>query len=341
MFRALSRSFSHHLKEPVRIVVTGGSGQISYSLLFRIASGSLLGSHQPVILQIYDVPAMQQALKGVVMELEDGAFPLLHGIIASDDSATVYHQADYAFCVGAKPRGPGMERADLLKQNGEIFVKLGQDLDKYAKKTVKVIVVGNPANTNCLIAMTHAPSVPKANFTAMTRLDHNRALCQLANYLKFKVDDIGNLAVWGNHSPTMYPDLSHVTVSGNPARPLIDNDWIEKEFIPVVQQRGTAIINARKASSAASAANAAVDHVRDWALGSNGKWVSMGVSSDLYNGEYGIPKGLIFSYPVVCSHGTYDLVKGLHIDKFSENKLKITADELLKEKEAVENLLKI
>lgn len=341
MLQALSRGFAHHMKEPVRVVVTGGSGQISYSLLFRIASGSLFGDHQPVILQIFDMPAMQPALKGVVMELQDGAFPLVNGVIASDDASVVYAQADYAFLVGAKPRGPGMERADLLKQNGEIFVKVGQDINKYSKKSIKVLTVGNPANTNCLIAMTNAPSVPKENFTAMTRLDHNRGLHQLANKLNVHVNEIGNLALWGNHSPTMYPDLSHVTVNGQPVKSKLDDTWIEKEFIPVVQQRGTAVINARKSSSAASAANAAVDHVRDWTLGSHNKWVSMAVPSDLYNGEYGVPKGVIFSYPMVCTHGAYHLVKGLKLDAFSQDKIKISADELLKEKEAVADLLKV
>jgi malate dehydrogenase len=341
MLRALSRGFSHHFKEPVKIVVTGGSGQIAYSLLFRIASGTLFGDHQPVILSIYDMPAMQGALKGVVMELQDGAFPLLHDIIASDDPATIYENADYAFLVGAKPRGPGMERADLLKQNGEIFVKVGQAINKYSKKSIKVLAVGNPVNTNCLITMTHAPTVPKENFTAMTRLDHNRALFQLANHLNVKVTDIGHLAIWGNHSPTMYPDLSHVTVHGHSAKSKIESAWIEKEFIPVVQQRGTAIINARKASSAASAASAAVDHVRDWVLGSHGKWVSKGVPSDLYNEDYGVPKGLIFSYPVITKDGNYSLVRNLAIDEFSKSKLQITIDELLKEKEAVGDLLKV
>lgn len=340
MLRALSRSFTHHMKEPVRVVVTGGSGQIAYSLLFRIASGSLFGDHQPVILQIHDLPQMQGALKGVVMELMDGAFPLLHGVVASDLESTVYADADYAFLVGSKPRGPGMERADLLKQNGEIFVKVGESIDKHAKKNIKVLVVGNPANTNCLIAQSNAPSIPKENFSAMTRLDHNRALWQVANHLGAKVTDIGNMVVWGNHSSTMYPDLTNTTCKGVPIRSQIDNTWYEKEFIPEVQQRGAAIIAARKSSSAASAASAAVDHVRDWALGSNNRWVSMSVNSDLYNGEYGIPKGIIFSYPVVCTHGAYHLVKNLKIDEFSRDKLNKTADELLKEREAVTHLLK-
>ena len=339
MLRALSRTFTQQMKEPVRVVVTGGSGQIAYSLLFRIASGSLFGNHQPVILQIYDMPQMQGALRGVVMEIMDGAFPLVHGIVASDVPATVYHEADYAFLVGAKPRGPGMERADLLKQNGEIFVQVGQALNQYAKKSVKVLVVGNPANTNCLIAQANAPTIPKENFTAMTRLDHNRALWQLANHLSVKVTDIGQMAVWGNHSPTMYPDVSHVTVKGEDSSSKLDSNWITKEFIPEVQQRGTAIINARKASSAASAASAAVDHVRDWALGSHGKWVSMAVPSDLYNLEYGVPKGVIFSYPMVCTHGVYHLVKGLKLDDFSKEKIKVTSEELLKEREAVTHLL--
>ena len=342
MFKLLSRAFGQHQNHiPIRVVVTGGSGQIAYSLLFRIASGNLFGPNQPVILHIYDLPAMQQALRGVVMELNDGAFPLLNGIIASDLSSTVFAEADYAFLVGAKPRGPGMERADLLKQNGEIFVKVGQDIDKYSKKTIKVLAVGNPVNTNCLIAMTHAPSIPKENFTAMTRLDHNRALNQLALKLGKKVSDIDHLAIWGNHSPTMYPDISDLVVNGEHARGTIDNHWYEKEFIPVVQQRGTAIINARKASSAASAASAAIDHVRDWVLGSNNRWVSMGVPSDLYNEAYGVPKGLIYSYPHVCADGNYSLVKNLKIDEFSKTKLSITTEELLKEKEAIADLLKI
>ncbi|OMJ92767.1 hypothetical protein SteCoe_4398 [Stentor coeruleus] len=340
MFKVLSRAFTQQLKDPVRVVVTGGSGQIAYSLLFRIASGSLLGENQPVILQIYDLPHMQAALRGVVMELLDGAFPLVHEIIASDLPETVYANADYAFLVGAKPRGPGMERGDLLKQNGEIFVKVGQALDKYANKSVKVLAVGNPVNTNALITMSNAPSIPKESFTAMTRLDHNRALCQLGTYLNAKVTDIGNVAVWGNHSPTMFPDLSNVTLNGEKIRPKIDNTWYEKEFIPIVQQRGTAIIAARKASSAASAASAAVDHVRDWAIGSNGNWVSMAVPSDLYNGEYGVPPGLIFSYPVVCANGAYQLVKDLRLDEFQQNKIKVTVNELLKEKEAVADLLR-
>ncbi|OMJ91963.1 hypothetical protein SteCoe_5398 [Stentor coeruleus] len=340
MFKILSRTFTQHMKEPVRVVVTGGSGQIAYSLLFRIASGSLLGEHQPVILQIYDLPHMQSALKGVVMEISDGAFPLVHEIIASDTPSTVYADADYAFLVGAKPRGPGMERGDLLKQNGEIFVKVGQDLDKFAKKTVKVLAVGNPVNTNALIAMSNAPSIPKENFTAMTRLDHNRALCQLATYLNTEVHNIEKLVIWGNHSPTMFPDLTYTTLHNQKIKTKIDHIWYEKEFIPTVQQRGTAIIAARKASSAASAASAAVDHVRDWALGSNGQWVSMAVPSDLYNGEYGIPIGLIFSYPIVCANGSYQLVKDLKIDEFQHNKLRITVNELLKEKEAVVDLIR-
>jgi malate dehydrogenase len=337
MLKALSRSFTHQMKDPVRVVVTGGSGAIAYSLLFRIASGSLFGPHQPVILHIYDLPQMQAALRGVVMELYDGAFPPLYGVVASDSGEAVYSNVDYVFLAGAKPRGPGMERADLLKQNGEIFVKVGQDLNKYAKRTVKVLTIGNPANTNCLIAMSNAPNIPKENFTAMTRLDHNRALCQLATHLNVRTTAIGNIAIWGNHSPTMYPDLSHLTVNGE--RKKVDDKWYQEEFIPVVQQRGTAIIQARKASSAASAASAGVDHMRDWAQGTGNHWVSMGVPSDLFNGDYGVPKGVIYSYPVVCSHGAYHLVKGLKVDQFSQSKINASAEELLKEREAVENLI--
>lgn len=332
------RSFSQ--KAPVRVAVTGGSGQIAYSLLFRIASGSFLGPDQPVILQIHDLFPMQAALRGVVMELDDCAFPLLKGIVATDVLSTVTQDADYAFLVGAKPRGPGMERSDLLKQNGEIFVKVGEALNTNARKSVKVLVVGNPVNTNCLIAMHHAKGLKKENFTAMTRLDHNRAIAQLAIKTNAQSTDIKRMAIWGNHSTTMYPDISNATVRTQAATALVQRPWVVDEFIPVVQNRGAAIIAARKLSSAASAASSAVDHMRDWALGSNGEWVSMAVPSELYNGAYGVPNGIVFSYPVVCSGGRYELVRNLNLDAFSQDKLKRTIDELVKERQAVEGLLK-
>lgn len=341
---SLTRTFTHHNptahKTPVKVAVTGGSGNIAYALLFRIASGAFLGPEQPIDLAIYDMPVMQQSLKGVVMELNDCAFPTLNSLVATDLYSGVFDNVDYVFLVGAKPRGPGMERSDLLKQNGEIFVEVGKALDKHAKKTAKIITVGNPANTNCLIAMANAPSIPKGNFTAMTRLDHNRAVWQLAAKTDSRVTDVKNFAVWGNHSSTMYPDINHAKVKGKNAKDLVDDKWVVEEFIPIVQQRGAAIIAARRFSSAASAASASLDHMRDWALGSHSEWVSMAVPSDLYKGEYGVPEGLIFSYPVICANGAYELVKGLKLDKFGEEKLKVTTDELLSEKKAVEHLLK-
>ncbi|CAG9332000.1 unnamed protein product [Blepharisma stoltei] len=338
--KVLCRSFTAH-KPPVRIAVTGGSGQISYSLLFRLASGALLGPHQPIILQIHDLPMMQQALRGVVMELHDCAFPLLHDVIATDVQSTVFTDVDYAFLVGSKPRGPGMERGDLLKQNGEIFVKVGEDLNKYAKKTCRVITVGNPANTNCLIAQSHAPDIPKQNFSAMTRLDHNRALSQLALKAEVPVTSVSHVCIWGNHSSTMFPDASHVKVSGNAGHAKFTQEFIENEFIPTVQQRGAAIIAARKLSSAASAANAAIDHMRDWTFGTHGGWVSMAVPSELYHGAYGVPDGLIFSYPLtIDGSGHYHLVRDLPTNSFVTEKLRLTIDELQKEKQEVQHLLK-
>lgn len=325
-------------KPPVTVAVTGGSGQIAYSLLFRIASGGLFGPDQPVNLRIHDLPQMQGPLRGVVMELHDGAFPLVNDIVATDVDQSIYQDVDYVFLVGAKPRGPGMERGDLLKQNGEIFVGVGKALDKYAKKTAKVLVVGNPANTNCLIAQSNAPSIPKENFTAMTRLDHNRALWQLAAKTNSRVTDVSQLAIWGNHSSTMYPDLSNATVKGQKASELVDDNWLKQEFIPVVQQRGAAIIQARKLSSAASAANAALDHVRDWVQGSD-EWVSMAVPSELYNNEYNVPPGVIFSYPVTTKDGKYELVRGLQLDAYAQEKLKVTTDELFEERNAVKDML--
>jgi malate dehydrogenase len=284
---------------------------------------------------------MQPALRGVVMELQDCAFPLLKEIIATDAQSTVFTDIDYAFLVGSKPRGPGMERGDLLKQNGEIFVKVGEDLNQYAKKTCRVITVGNPANTNCLIAQSHAPSIPKQNFSAMTRLDHNRAISQLAIKTNTPVTGISNLAIWGNHSSTMFPDASHAKVNGRAGHEALTQDWISSEFIPTVQQRGAAIIAARKLSSAASAANAAIDHMKDWTFGTNGGWVSMAVPSELYQGAYGIPDGLIFSYPVtVDAHGSYHLVRDLPINNFAQEKLRLTIEELQSEKQAVQQLLR-
>lgn len=341
MLSALGRSLrTMATKPPVRVAVTGGSGQIAYSLLFRIASGSFLGPDQPIILQIHDLPMMQGILRGVVMELDDCAFPLLKGIVATDVMSTVMTDADYVFLVGAKPRGPGMERSDLLKQNGEIFVKVGETLNYHAHKNVKVIVVGNPVNTNCLIAMHYAKGINKENFTAMTRLDHNRAVAQLAIKTNSQPTDIKRLAVWGNHSSTMYPDIMNTTIKGTIATSLVTTPWMVDEFIPTVQNRGAAIIAARKLSSAASAANAAIDHMRDWQMGSNGDWVSMAVPSDLFPGAYGVPTGLIFSYPVICENGKYNLVRDLPMDAFSFEKMKKTIDELLKERVAVESLLK-
>jgi malate dehydrogenase len=274
------------------------------------------------------------------MELQDCAFPTLTEVIASDNASLVFTDADFAFLVGSKPRGPGMERGDLLKQNGEIFVSTGETINKYAKPTVKVLVVGNPANTNCLIAMHNAPNIPKENFTAMTRLDHNRALAQLANRTDSHVNDVKKLAIWGNHSSTMYPDLTNATVKGKPATQLVAPGWVNKEFIPVVQQRGASIIAARGASSAASAASSAIDHVRDWVLGSHGQWVSMAVLSNLFPGAYGVPAGLIFSYPMTTSGGKFHLVPDLPLDQAAKDRLKKTADELLSERQAVEGFLK-
>jgi len=298
----------------------------------------MLGPNQPVILHLLDLPFAQTALKGVVMELQDCAFPLLDGIIATDNQSSAFKDIDYAYLVGSKPRGPGMERGDLLKENGKIFTDTGKALSDNAKPSCKTLVVGNPANTNCLIAASNAKNIPKENFTAMTRLDHNRALTQVALKANCKVTDIERLCIWGNHSSTMYPDLSHALIKGKPAKQVINDDkWIKEEFIPVVQQRGAAIIAARKASSAASAASAAIDHMRDWALGSNGKWVSMAVASD---GSYDVPQGVYYSYPCVTRDGKYEIVKGLPVDEFSRQKMDITKKELFDERAMVENLLK-
>jgi len=326
-------------KSPVRVAVTGAAGQIGYALLFRIASGEMLGKDQPVILQLLEIPdeKAQKALKGVIMELDDCAFPLVAGIEAHGDPMTAFKDTDYALLVGARPRGPGMERADLLAANAQIFTAQGKALDKVASRDVKVLVVGNPANTNAYIAMKSAPSLPRENFTAMLRLDHNRALTQVAQKTGTKVGDIEKLTVWGNHSPTMYADYRFATVGGKAVKDLInDQVWNADTFLPTVGKRGAAIIEARGVSSAASAANAAIDHMRDWALGTKGKWVTMGVPS---NGEYGIPKDVMFGFPVTTEGGKYKIVKGLAIDEFSQERINKTLKELTDEQAGVAHLL--
>ena len=324
------------MKAPVRVAITGGAGQIAYSLAFRIASGDMLGPDQPVILQLLEIPPAMGALEGVVMELNDCAFPLVHGIVATDDPNVAFKDADFALLVGARPRGPGMERKDLLQANAQIFSVQGKALNDHASRDVKILVVGNPANTNALIARENAPDLNPRQFTAMMRLDHNRALSQLAEKTGKHTTDIDKMVVWGNHSATQYPDLHHATVAGEAALGLVDQAWYENDFIPVVQQRGAAIIKARGASSAASAASAAVDHMRSWALGSNGGWVSMGVASD---GSYGVAEGIVYSYPCVCENGDYSVVQGLEINAFSQARMDATEQELREERAAVEELL--
>jgi malate dehydrogenase len=327
------------MKTPVRVAVTGAAGQIGYSLLFRIASGEMLGKDQPVILQMLELPMekAQAALKGVMMELEDCAFPLLAGMVGTDDAEVAFKDVDIALLVGARPRGPGMERKDLLLENAKIFTAQGAALNKVAKRDVKVLVVGNPANTNAYIAMKSAPDLDPKNFTAMLRLDHNRALSQLAGKAGVDVADIEKLVVWGNHSPTMYPDYRFATAKGAALKDKINDDvWNRETFIPKVGKRGAAIIEARGLSSAASAANAAIDHVRDWVLGSNGKWVTMGVPSD---GSYGIPKDVMYGVPVITSNGKYELVRDLPIDDFSRTMMDKTLAELEEERQGVAHLL--
>ncbi|WP_114638451.1 malate dehydrogenase [Polynucleobacter necessarius] len=326
-------------KAPMRVAVTGAAGQIGYSLLFRIANGDLLGKDQPVILQLLEIPdeKAQKALAGVIMELEDCAFPLLAGVTAHSDPLTAFKDIDVALLVGARPRGPGMERKDLLSANAQIFTAQGKALNAVAKKTVKVLVVGNPANTNAYIAMKSAPDIPAKNFTAMLRLDHNRALSQLATKLNKPVAGIEKLVVWGNHSPTMYPDYRFATVDGQSVKDSIsDAAWNKDVFIPTVGKRGAAIIDARGLSSAASAANAAIDHIHDWVLGTNGKWVTMGIPS---KGEYGIPAEVIYGFPVTCENGEYKMVEGLEIDEFSRERMTHTLNELLEEQAGVKHLL--
>ena len=325
------------MKKPVRVAVTGAAGQIGYALLFRIASGEMLGKDQPVILQLLDLPQAQKAVQGVMMELQDCAFPLLDSMIATDNPEVAFKDADIAILVGARPRGPGMERADLLQANAQIFTVQGAALNKVASRDVKVLVVGNPANTNAYIAMKSAPDLPAKNFTAMLRLDHNRAASQLAEKTGKAVRDIEKLCVWGNHSPTMYADYRFATIGGESVKDLInDQDWNANVFLPTVGKRGAAIIEARGLSSAASAANAAIDHIRDWVLGTNGKWVTMGVPSD---GSYGIPAETIFGFPVTCENGEYKIVQGLEIDAFSQERINKTLAELQAEKDGVKDLL--
>jgi len=329
------------MKAPVRVAVTGAAGQIGYSLLFRIAAGEMLGTDQPVILQLLEIPneKAQKALQGVMMELDDCAFPLLAGMVATDDARIAFKDADVALLVGARPRGPGMERKDLLMENAKIFVEQGRALDAAASRNVKVLVVGNPANTNAYIAMKMAPGLNPANFTAMMRLDHNRAISQAAAKVKRAVGGMTKVTIWGNHSATQYPDLFQAESDAQKLWPMInDQAWLESTFIPTVQKRGAAIIEARGASSAASAANAAIDHVRDWVKGTrSGDWVSMGVPSD---GSYGIPEGVLYGYPVTCANGTYSIVKGIDVSPFSRARMDATHKELLEERDAVSSMLK-
>ena len=325
------------MKKPVKVAITGAAGQIAYSLIFRVASGSMLGPDQPVILQLLDIPDALEKLKGAVMEIDDCAFPLVSSIVATADPMEAFDGTDYALLVGARPRGPGMERKDLLEANAKIFSVQGKAIDAKASRDVKVLVVGNPANTNALIAQSNAKSLDPKQFTAMVRLDHNRALSQLAAKTGTKTTDIEKMIIWGNHSATQYPDISHATVAGKAAKSLVDQAWIESDFIPTVQQRGAAIIKARGLSSAASAASSAVDHMRDWALGTNGKWVSMGIPSD---GSYGIKPGVVYGYPVTCANGKYEIVQGLSVDEFSRARMTATETELREERAAIEELLK-
>lgn len=325
------------MTSPVRVTVTGAAGQISYSLLFRIAAGEMLGPNQPVILQMLEITPALEALKGVAMELDDCAFPLLAGMICTDDAAVAFKDSDYALLVGARPRGPGMERKDLLEANAAIFSAQGKALNDNASREIKVLVVGNPANTNSLIAQRNAPDINPRQFTAMTRLDHNRAMSQIADKTGSTINDVTQMTIWGNHSATQYPDLHEAKVKGQPAIGMVDQTWYETDFIPTVQQRGAAIISARGASSAASAANAAIAHMRSWALGtSEGDWVSMGVYSD---GSYGITEGLIYSFPCTCAGGDWTIVQGLEINDFSRAKMTATEQELTEERDAVQHLL--
>lgn len=325
------------MKTPVRVAVTGAAGQISYSLMFRIAAGDMLGKDQPVILQLLEIPPAMGALEGVVMELNDCAFPLLAGIVTSDDPNVAFKDVDFALLVGSKPRGPGMERADLLKDNGAIFTVQGKALNDHASRDVKILVVGNPANTNAFIAMKNAPDLNPRNFTSMMRLDHNRALSQIADKTVSHSTKVEKMVVWGNHSATQFPDISYATIDGKPVQEAVDNDWYVNDFIPTVQQRGAAIIKARGASSAASAASAAIDHMRSWALGSDGGWVSMGVFSG--GNSYGVDPDLMFALPITCENGEWKEVTGLEVSDFARKMISATEEELISEREAVAELL--
>ena len=325
------------MKQPVRVAVTGAAGHIGYSLLFRIASGEMLGADQPVILQLMEITPALNALNGVVMEINDCAYPLVKGLVVTDDAEQAFGDADYVMLVGAKPRSKGMERGDLLTENGKIFKPQGKAINDFAKRNVKVLVIGNPANTNALIAMNNAPDLAPAQFTAMTRLDHNRAISQVAEKTGAKVTEIKKVTIWGNHSATQYPDLNHATVKGKPAMDQLDEDWVRNTFIPRVQKRGAEVIEARGMSSAASAAYAGLAHIRDWVNGSeSGNWLSMAVPSD---GSYDVPKGLIYSFPVTIKNGEWKIVQGLDIDDFSREKMKATQNELEEEREAVKDLI--
>lgn len=324
------------MTQPVRVAVTGAAGQIGYQLLFRIAAGDMLGPDQPVILQMLEIPPAMGALEGVAMELDDGALPLLEDMVLSDDAETAFGDADYALLVGARPRGPGMERSDLLEANAAIFSVQGKALDAKASRDVRVLVVGNPANTNALIAQQNAPGLDAGRFTAMTRLDHNRAVAQIAGKTGHQTRQVSRMTIWGNHSSTQYPDISNCLVDGQPAADMVDESWYRETFIPTVQQRGAAIIKARGASSAASAASAAIDHMRDWTLGTDDDdWVSMAIPSD---GSYGIEPGVIYSYPVTCSGGGYTIVQDLDVDDFSRQRMDASETELREERGAVEHL---
>ncbi len=325
------------MKTPVRVAITGAAGQISYSLIFRVAAGDMLGMDQPVILQLLEIPPAMKALEGVVMELNDCAFPLVAGIVASDDPNVAFKDADFALLVGSRPRGPGMERSDLLKANGAIFTVQGKALNDHASRKVKVLVVGNPANTNALIAMKNAPDLSPRNFTSMMRLDHNRAMSQIAGKTGSHSSKVEKIVVWGNHSATQFPDISYAGVDGVPVKDKVDNEWYEQYFIPTVQQRGAAIIKARGASSAASAASSAIDHMRDWTLGSNGRWVSMGVCSA--GNSYGINEDLMYALPITCENGEWKEIKGLPVSDFARKMMTATEQELLSEKEAIADLL--
>ena len=324
------------MKPPIKVAVTGAAGQISYSLVFRIASGQMLGADQPIILQLLEIPPAMEALSGVVMELEDCAFPLVKEIDATDDPNVAFAGSEIALLVGSRPRGPGMERKDLLEANAQIFSVQGKSLNEHASEDLRVLVVGNPANTNCLIAQKNAPDIDPRRFSAMTRLDHNRAVTQLAEKTQAHTTDVNGVIIWGNHSATQYPDINHATVNGSSASTLVDHNWIEKTFIPTVQQRGAAVIASRGLSSAASAANAAIDHVRDWLQGTDGEIVSMGVCSD---GSYGIESGLIYSFPCTCDGGDWKILQGLEISEFSRSKMLATESELIEERQAVSELL--